>query len=690
MPAARRRWRRRGMGARTLLLTHRLETIGEMSCNPAIGGLGKGHLVREIDALGGVDGAARSTAPASSSACSTAARARRCAARARRPTASSTRRRCAALLAEQPNLDDASSGEADDLRARRHGASPACVDADRRADLRPAPVVLTTGTFLGGVIHVGEEQLAGRPGRRRGRRSGSRASLARLGLRARPPEDRHAAAPRRPHDRLHEPRRAARRRPEPVPFSFLTDARSPRRRSPATSPHTTRRTHEIIRANLASLADVRGRRSQGVGPRYCPSIEDKVVRFADRERHQIFLEPEGLDDDTSLPERHLDLAAARRAGGDARASIPGLETRRDAAARLRDRVRLRRPARARRRRSRRKAVAGPVLRRPDQRHHRLRGGGGAGPDRRHQRRASAAAGAAPIVLDRAEAYIGVLIDDLVTRGRQRALPHVHLARRVPPAPARRQRRPAADRRSGWRVGCVGAARAAAFRAKATALRRARRRARASCALTPAGAAHAHGLAVNAGRRRARAARAAGLSRHRLARLAADLAGARRACRPRLPSSSRSTRAMRGYLDRQDARHRRLPPRRGAAAAGGPRLRRRRRPVDREFAASSAPARPATLGAAARIPGVTPAALAALLAACPQAPRPRERDVTAARPLTARRARADGVSRETLERLDGLCRAADATGTRAHQPGRAERRWPICGAGTSSIRRSLLR
>ena len=150
-------------GARTLLLTHKRETIGEMSCNPAIGGLGKGHLVREIDALDGLMGRARSR-PASSSACSIAARARPCAGRAPRPTASSIARRCRRCWPRQPNLEIV-EGAAEDLVLERSAGSPGVVLGDGRRSSRPA-VVLTTGTFLRRPDPYRREQDPGGPGRR--------------------------------------------------------------------------------------------------------------------------------------------------------------------------------------------------------------------------------------------------------------------------------------------------------------------------------------------------------------------------------------------------------------------------------------------------------------------------------------------------------------------------------------------
>jgi tRNA uridine 5-carboxymethylaminomethyl modification enzyme len=207
---------------------------------------------------------------------------------------------------------------------------------------------------------------------------------------------------------------------------------------------------------------------EGVGPRYCPSIEDKINRFADKDSHQIFLEPEGLTThefypngiSTSLP-FDVQLAAGAQMPGLENAHIlrPGYAIEydyfdpRESEGQLRDQVDRR-----------------PVLRRPDQRHHRLRGGGGAGPVGRRERRA-AGAGRGCLVPRRDQAYLGVLVDDLITQRRDRALPHVHQPRRVPPAAARGQRRPAPDRDRPRELGLVDDARWDAFNRKRDAASR---------------------------------------------------------------------------------------------------------------------------------------------------------------------------------------------------------------------------
>lgn len=304
-------------GARTLLLTHRLDTLGEMSCNPAIGGIGKGHLVREVDAL---DGLMARAADAATIHAKVLNRSKGPAVRGPRIQADRKLYRTAmqALLAATPNLTpQADAAEAIDFDAT--GRVSAVLTA-RGARIPCGALVITTGTFLRGEIHLGEQRTpAGRVGEAPA--IGLALALERLGLplarlkTGTPPRldgrtiDWNALEPQ-PGD---EP---------PEPLSWLTDS--------ITNPQilcritwTNAATHALIRENLHRSA-VYGGHIQGVGPRYCPSIEDKIVRFAERERHQIFLEPEGLDDDTvypngistSLPE---DVQAALIA------SIPGLE-----------------------------------------------------------------------------------------------------------------------------------------------------------------------------------------------------------------------------------------------------------------------------------------------------------------------------------------------------------------------------
>ncbi len=304
------------MGARTALVTQRPETVGAMSCNPAIGGLGKGHLVREIDALDGLMGRVADAAGIQFRMLN-----RRKGPAVRGPRTQADRKLYAAAmqkaLAVQPRLSVV-AGEVTALLG-----DAAQVTGVRLADgseLTAGAVVLTTGTFLRGVIHLGEKSWSA------GRIDDAASlalseSLGRFGfalgrLKTGTPARLEGASIDWAGVELQEADS------DPEPFSSLTDA--------ITNPQvtcgitrTTPATHAIVRDNLGRSA-MYGGRIEGVGPRYCPSIEDKIVRFGDRDGHQIFLEPEGLDDttvypnglSTSLPEE-VQLAFLR--------SIPGLE-----------------------------------------------------------------------------------------------------------------------------------------------------------------------------------------------------------------------------------------------------------------------------------------------------------------------------------------------------------------------------
>jgi tRNA uridine 5-carboxymethylaminomethyl modification enzyme len=305
------------MGARTLLLTHLLDKIGEMSCNPSIGGIGKGHLVREVDALDGVMGRAadmagihfkllnRSKGPA-----------------VRGPRAQMDRalyrQAVRGILEETGNLTMVAD-PVEDLEVGADGAVAAVLCASG-ARIRCGAVVLTTGTFLRGVIHIGDQQTpAGRVG------EAPSVGLARTLARLRLPLGRLKTGTPPRLDRRSidweglEPDRGD---ADPEPFSTMTDRlETPRIECRMTA--TTPATHAIIRANLSRSA-VYGGHITGAGPRYCPSIEDKVVRFHARDRHLIFLEPEGLDDDTVYP-NGISTSLPEEVQRDLLATIPGLE-----------------------------------------------------------------------------------------------------------------------------------------------------------------------------------------------------------------------------------------------------------------------------------------------------------------------------------------------------------------------------
>ena len=305
------------MGARTLLLTHRLETIGEMSCNPAIGGIGKGHLVREVDALDGLMGRAADLAGIHFKVLN-----RRKGPAVRGPRAQADRalyrRAIRGLLDAQPGLD-VRAGSAEDLELDRSGRLAAVLRGDGTR-LRCAAAVLTAGTFLGGMIHVGSwRSPAGRAGE--APTLGMAARLRQLGL---------------PVGRLKTgtPPRLDRRSIDwvgltaewgdtpPEPFSPMTE-QIPAPQLPCHATATTPATHAIVRQNLHRSA-VYGGHIGGRGPRYCPSLEDKVMRFADRERHGIFLEPEGVDDNVIYP-NGISMSLPEEVQLDVLRSIPGLE-----------------------------------------------------------------------------------------------------------------------------------------------------------------------------------------------------------------------------------------------------------------------------------------------------------------------------------------------------------------------------
>jgi tRNA uridine 5-carboxymethylaminomethyl modification enzyme len=304
-------------GARTLLLTHRLDTVGEMSCNPAIGGIGKGHLVREVDAL---DGLIARAADAAAIHAKVLNRSKGPAVRGPRIQADRKLYRAAMqrLLAETANLT--LLGEAaEDLDLDASGRIAAVITASG-ARIPCGAVVITTGTFLRGEIHLGDQRIpAGRVGDAPA--IGLAHALDRLGLplarlkTGTPPRldgrtiDWEALEPQPGDD-------------PPEPMSWLT-TRIANPQVMCRITWTGPATHAVIRANLHRSAVYSGQ-IQGVGPRYCPSIEDKIVRFADRERHQIFLEPEGLDDDTVYP-NGISTSLPESVQAAIIASIPGLE-----------------------------------------------------------------------------------------------------------------------------------------------------------------------------------------------------------------------------------------------------------------------------------------------------------------------------------------------------------------------------
>ncbi|RWC39925.1 MAG: tRNA uridine-5-carboxymethylaminomethyl(34) synthesis enzyme MnmG [Mesorhizobium sp.] len=303
-------------GARTALVTLRFDTIGVMSCNPAIGGLGKGHLVREIDAMDGLMGRVADAAGIQFRLLN-----RRKGPAVRGPRTQADRKLYRLAMQEairQQNDLDVVEGEVLDFEIVA-GEIAAVLLADGRR-LACGAVVLTTGTFLRGLIHIGEKKIVA--GRMNEQASlGLSATMDRAGFKL--GRLKTGTPPRldgRTIDWASLESQAA--DADPVPFSLMTDA--------ITTPQidcgitrTTTATHELIRANLGRSAMYSGS-IEGIGPRYCPSIEDKIVKFGDRDGHQIFLEPEGLDDDTVYP-NGISTSLPEDVQLDILKTIPGLE-----------------------------------------------------------------------------------------------------------------------------------------------------------------------------------------------------------------------------------------------------------------------------------------------------------------------------------------------------------------------------
>ncbi|TPE52553.1 tRNA uridine-5-carboxymethylaminomethyl(34) synthesis enzyme MnmG [Amaricoccus solimangrovi] len=584
------------VGARAALVTHRFERLGEMSCNPAIGGLGKGHIVREIDALDGLMGRAADHAGIQYRLLN---RRKGPAAQGPRLQADRARYRAAVQAVFRQERTQVIEGEVVDLLVRA-GAVRGVVLSDG-SEIAARAVVLTTGTFLRGVIHIGDQATpAGRAGDPAAARLGAR--LEALGL---PLGRLKTGTPPRLDGRSIDWARVGVQPGDDTPefLSFLTNQVAARQVSCGIT-HTSPAVHDLIRRNLERSA-LFGGHIEGVGPRYCPSIEDKVTRFADKDRHQVFLEPEGLTDftvypngiSTSLPaEVQEELVQAMEGLERARILRPGYAIEYDyvdpraltAALGLKALRNL--------------FLAGQINGTTG-----YEEAAGQGLVAGLNAATTASGEGEPVIFGREESLIGVMIDDLVTQGVTE--PYRMFTSR---AEFRLQlRADNADQRLtplGLRLGCVSVARSRAFEEKMAKLDNARSRAKA-IEFTP-NEARMRGLEVNQdGARRNVLALFAlpNMDRDRIRAAFPDLAAIDA---PTLRQLEREA-IYAPYLERQRAEvaqlrrddEMTLPEGLDYAAMPG---------LSNELRGKLARIQPRTLAQAGRIEGMTPAALTLLL------------------------------------------------------------------------------